>query len=309
MNMESLIEAFICHLHVRPNGKSSASSAAAGDGYVGRRHFLDDPKILPCCRQTACNKCVIKYAQNHPGPSSSASLTSGGGIRKAASTNSYDIESHIFYCPFCSNKFKFNVNTTTNQCDLESNESVSKEYDRNLIEINHYLVKKLENSMKNIEERLVSKETSLKKRKEYIRNEIRSQVDAIKAHLDQMEEEMLDTLDDSCKNIESSLRKFEQTYRPELEDKKAIIENLKSNAFSYAYGVPAEANGEKNDKKNKLSLTQQQMSVEKCIQNLNDLNHLNHTISEIIGELRFEPSIELPRKSAIGNVTIVFSIY
>ncbi len=146
---------------------------------------------------------------------------------------------------------------------------------------------------------MASKETSVHKRKEFIKNEIHNQIEMLKAHLDSMEQEMLENLDTSCKSIESAMAKFENTYRSELEEKKYLIENLKSNAFSYAYGVSVNDVGEK---KHRLNVIQQQQSVDKCIQNLNELSDMSHTISDLIGELRFDPAIELPGRSVIGKL-------
>ena len=286
--MESLIEAFICRL----NSKHASSSSNGTELYLTNRnrHFLENPKILPCCRQIACNKCVIKHAR-----------TSSGSRKISSSSSSSEYETCLFNCPFCNNKFKFSI--SNNECDLESDEMASREYDRNLIEINHYLVKKLDGSMKNIEDRLASKDTSLKKRREFIKNEIHVQMETIRNHLVQLEQEMLDNLDASCKNIEVSLSKFEDMYRGELSEKKTLIENLKSNAFSYAYGLQADS-----EKKHKMNLVNQQQSVEKCIQSLNDLNSLNVSINEMIGELRFDPNIDLPDKSIIGKLKKVREI-
>jgi hypothetical protein len=140
MNMEGLIEAFSCHLNMKHgamngNGHSNHHKEAV---HQQRKHFLENPKIFPCCRQTACNKCIVKHSKTTP----SSRRTSG---------SSYDLEVCIFDCPFCGSKFKFNLNIHTNESDLETNEKAIDEYERNLIEINHYLVKKLEISVKNIE--------------------------------------------------------------------------------------------------------------------------------------------------------------
>ena len=292
MNMESVLETFTCHLNTRINlsptsGNDHAPPSAKASNDVNlSRHFFDYPKILPCCRKTACNRCVVKYARVH--------MAATG---RKISGSSYDLETYVFNCPFCSSRFKFNLNTQTNECDLETNELAINEYERNLIEINHYLVKKLENAMKNIEERLSSRETSLRTRKEYIRSEIRGQIEAIKQNLDAMEEEMLEDLESSCKSIESGMDKFEKSFRTELNEKKILIENLKSNAFSYAYGVPVDS-----EKKHKLNLIQQHSSVDKCLQNLSELNEHSSTLSEMIGELRFDPNPETPGRSLIGKL-------
>jgi hypothetical protein len=113
-----------------------------------------------------------------------------------------------------------------------------------------------------------------------------------------MEQDMLESLDNSCKNIEASMAQFENSYRGELDEKRALVENLKSNAFSYAYGVQPDH----GDKKGKLNLIQQQQSVNKCASCIDDLNELSFNISEMIGELRFDPALELPGKSIIGKL-------
>ena len=147
-----------------------------------------------------------------------------------------------------------------------------------------------------VSERLASKESSVRKRKEYLKNEIKVQVETLKQHLEQLEEEMLSSLDSSCANVESSLTKLEQSHQAELRERKALCEALKQNAFSYAYGAQADT-----DKKHKFNLEQQQHSVDKCLKNLNDLNQLNGQIGDLLGELRFDPNVDLPGKSIIGN--------
>ena len=140
MNMESLIEEFTCHLHVRQafnNGRAAEANLAPMA--ISKRHFFENPKILPCCRQTACNKCIVKLSRSSPTVS-----------RKPCGSN-YAVETCDFNCPFCGNKFKFDLNLTTNETDLEANAAATNDYDRSLIDINHYLVKKLDSSLKNIE--------------------------------------------------------------------------------------------------------------------------------------------------------------
>jgi hypothetical protein len=138
--MESLLDAFTCHLNTKQaslNG-NGAHETGADVVKVQRKHFLDNPKIFPCCRQTACQKCILRHSKTTANS-------------KKASSGSYDLEVCIFNCPFCGSKFKFNLNVHTNESDLETNEQAMNEYERNLIDINHYLVKKLEVSVKNIE--------------------------------------------------------------------------------------------------------------------------------------------------------------
>jgi DNA-binding beta-propeller fold protein YncE len=294
MNMESLVEAFLCRLGSKTNQFNQTSTHNSS----GNKHFLDNPRILPCCKQAACQKCIIKQSRLDSAKRQSSGSSASSLLN---SSNNHDI--YKFVCPFCDQKIRFELNIHTLETSLELNESAVQQFDSSIIELNHYLVKKLDTSVKNIEERFSSKEKSLEKRKEYIKEDIKRQVDALKQHLDSLEQEMLQSLDSSCSNIQTNLSKIEQAYRNDLEEKRKLLEDLKSNAFSYAYGVKVDEKQNKNGKKKDgLNTSQQHYSVEKCMQSINQLNRVNYSISEMIDELRFDPNIDLPGKSLIGKL-------
>ena len=98
--------------------------------YDSKAHFYNNAKILPCCKRSACNKCIME--------SSTPIETSDREI--------------LFNCHFCKSKTK--VYVENKECRLEHDEMIENEFDKNLIEINHYLIKKTDNAMKNVESKL-----------------------------------------------------------------------------------------------------------------------------------------------------------
>ncbi|CAF0925034.1 unnamed protein product [Brachionus calyciflorus] len=260
MNFDSLIEALTCPL-------SSGSSSKRP-----YRHFYDNPKYLPCCHRTACNKCILRY------------LTT--------KRNSLD---YMLTCPFCD--IVSRVSLVDDECKLDSDNLVSVQLEKNLIEINHYLIRKLENSVKTIEDRFASKENSLNKRKAFIENEIHVQIENLKDHLDLIEAEMKQNLEVSTRNMKSNLEKFEEDNRGELEEIKTQVENLRTNTLLYING-----DLKNNNKTQKINQTLQNQTIEGCISKLNEISEINHSFNEMMNELTFEPAVELPSKSIIGNL-------
>lgn len=114
MNFENLIEALSCPLSI------------GSKKHAYNRHFFDDPKILPCCNRTVCNKCVLRHL--------------------ASKRSCSDFH---FKCPFC--EVISRIKVKDEDCDLDVNIMAANQLERNLIDINHYLLKKLENNVKNIE--------------------------------------------------------------------------------------------------------------------------------------------------------------
>ena len=107
-------------------------------------------------------------------------------------------------------------------------------------------------------------------------------------------------LDVSTKNMIQNLHKLEKANQPCLNEMKIRLENLKTNAFSYANGGDA-AKAKQNGSGN-LNLTVQSQSVSNCVSSLNQLNQLSHTMSDMISELKFDPNVELPLQSVIGTL-------
>lgn len=87
-------------------------------------HLLYNPKILPCCNSTLCDQCIRKACGQHD---------------------------NCFTCSICneSNKIRFK----DDECLLESNKSVQKDLDKYTIDINHYLLRKLDCSINRVEGR------------------------------------------------------------------------------------------------------------------------------------------------------------
>lgn len=114
MNYEHLIEALTCPLSI------------GSKKFAFHRHFLEQPKILPCCNLTVCNKCIVRHL--------------------ASKRNCADF---YFKCPFC--EIVSRIKVINEECDLDVNIMAANQLERNFTDINHYLLKKLENNVKNIE--------------------------------------------------------------------------------------------------------------------------------------------------------------
>ena len=144
-------------------------------------------------------------------------------------------------------------------------------------------------------------------------------MEALKAHLDTLEAEMKDSLEQSTQNMVLMLDKFEKQNESRLEDMKITIENLKSNAM-LMNGVTingsiggAENGGVLTSKKQqlnpKLNLALQNQSVNSCVEHLSELTKISKSISEMINELKFDPHVDLPSASSlIGDLKCVHDI-
>lgn len=147
-----------------------------------------------------------------------------------------------------------------------------------------------------IKDRLQNKDKYLNKRREFIENEIHAQIEALKEHLDVIEEEMRASLAESTENMIGNLDKFEKANQSRLDDMKIAIENLKKNA-NVNSGSNGDINGSSSNKKllnPKLAQVMQHQSVNSCVENLGELSKINKLIAEIVSELKFEPVVEFP---------------
>jgi len=132
----------------------------------------------------------------------------------------------------------------------------------------------------------------LKKRQKFLNEEIHIQVESLRAHLDELEEEMKQNLNNSCENASLNMKKFELNHRFQLVDMINELENLRSN-------YPIRENAES------LSKILQKQSLDKIVSNISDLNQLNKTINEMINEVQFSPNPDLLTLPIIGTLKIV----
>jgi hypothetical protein len=110
--MDSLIEKLCCFLIEKKN-----------------RHFFINPKLLPCCGQTACDKCIIQC------------------LVVQQKTN-------LLICPFCnasSGIELINDERGNIECKLKPNHDASRALEKNLIDINNFLINKMESAIKQTE--------------------------------------------------------------------------------------------------------------------------------------------------------------
>jgi hypothetical protein len=84
------------------------------------------------------------------------------------------------------------------------------------------------------------------------------------------------------KNIES----FKLQQLKTMQDVKKSVNTLKSNAFSYANNYDDKFESKSKHSEKNVTLVDQHESVQKCISHLNELNDINNTFSEMVGELR-----------------------
>ena len=110
--MDSLIVSLTCQLNLKNN--------------PGDIHLLENPHILPCCRRSACQKCILKMLSTKSGS-----------------------PEYVFECVFCQKISK--VKAIGDEIKLESDDVAARELKKNLNEINRYVLNKLENSMRNME--------------------------------------------------------------------------------------------------------------------------------------------------------------
>ena len=85
-------------------------------------HLLCNPKYLPCCHNTVCDRCIIKACGEY---------------------------SNVFKCALCKEHSKISIQNS--ECVLKSNTQVEKDLDRYTIDINHYLLRKLDCTLSRVE--------------------------------------------------------------------------------------------------------------------------------------------------------------
>lgn len=105
MNYDALIDKLICSFDKVP-------------------HLLVNPKYLPCCHQTVCDRCIIKSCG--------------------------ELGNHVFKCPLCKETSRIRI--IKEECeDLELNMQVQADLERYTIDINHHLLRKLESTVNNVQ--------------------------------------------------------------------------------------------------------------------------------------------------------------
>lgn len=119
--------------------------------------------------------------------------------------------------------------------------------------------------------------------------------------MEQLEIELCDRLELSCRNVSSNIKQFEQAHLADISDIKLSFENLKTNTASYLTAAKTSI------EPNFLNVLQIQC-INKCQTHLSDLNTLNNLMNDMVGELRFEPNIDLPDLSIIGDLRQVQEI-
>jgi DNA-binding beta-propeller fold protein YncE len=270
MNLDSMIEALTCQLDIS-----------------AKTHLFSYPKKLPCCNRIGCNDCFVKLLQNNCKKSSSA-------------------PNHFYFdCSLCEKRTKIGIKND-DEVMLEIDEEAERALDSNLIEINHYIIKKLDGSIKHLNDRFESRDAYLSRRKAFIQNEIHDQVEAIKKHLDNLEIEMNESLEKSSINMIANIDKYHNLVKNDIDNINKSSEYLKANAFSYANHYEKKiSNGDlksKEQNRKRVDLSVQHHSVNTALNNLNDLKKINRSLSDMVDELRFDPNYDLPSKSIIGRL-------
>ncbi len=158
-------------------------------------------------------------------------------------------------------------------------------------------------------ERLDSSEEYLEKRNNFIKNEIRSQVKALKSQLDDYEQELQRKLSISCANAVTNIDSLKHVHGPELAEVKHSLDILKSNAFSYTNGITKSSKENANFKEEAyLNTLPQKNSINNCLNYMTDLNKLNESVSGYIDSIKFYPNIESVNESLIGTLTAVTKV-
>jgi hypothetical protein len=187
--------------------------------------LYDNPKVLPCCQRIACNKCILKF------------------LEKSSQSNSHGY--HVFECPYCNISSKIGLSRDgTNECDLAKDHIIEKELETQLTELNHFLVKRVEHSLANLDDRLESTEKLLSKRKKFFENEIHEQVAALKAHLDKLEISMIEKLEKSSENMSKNIDIFKIDQQKTIEDIKRSLNSSQMLPHGHENGIELFTNPE-----------------------------------------------------------------
>ena len=111
--MDNIIENLMCYLNERKT-----------------RHFLTNPKHLPCCNKIFCDQCILETLNTH-------------------------VQPVLYHCSFCDSKTKIELNYDEQnravECKLKPANEANKALEKHLIDINDFLINKLEISLKNTE--------------------------------------------------------------------------------------------------------------------------------------------------------------
>lgn len=245
-------------------------------------HLINNPKYLPCCGQTVCDSCIIKASR-------------GGG--------------NVFKCALCRNTSKIRI--INDECALEPNMKVQAELDRYTIDINHYLLRKLDTTIDRVQERFDSNEEYLEKRKCYIEQEIHAQVETLKAQLDDYEQAMKTKLAASCRNTSSNIKSFTAIHQADIDAIKATTNDLKVKAYSYVNNTKVNFDNKENCQTKEevyLNSLPQQKSINKIFAHMNTLSNLNRSVSGYIEEINFYPNIEPIDQEIIGSLKTIKEI-
>ncbi len=92
-------------------------------------HLLSNPKYLPCCHNTVCDQCILKACGEY---------------------------SSVFKCAICKEHIKISIKNE--ECVLEPNMQAQQDLEKYTIDINHYLLRKLDSSINRVDGKINNKE-------------------------------------------------------------------------------------------------------------------------------------------------------
>ena len=133
----------------------------------------------------------------------------------------------------------------------------------------------------------------VEKRKEYTENEILTQIEHVKNHLESLETELKERLSDNCENTKLNLQKLDKTQRPNIDYIKDSFHNLKAIRLNTAKDLSRDTNPN-------IIYNLQHQSLNKCLSHLSEVNEINESFNEVIDEIKFYPNVEMPTTSLIG---------
>ena len=270
--MDQVISSLVCQLDLGLKVAQVPTDSTPGVVNSSNQHFVKNGKMLPCCRRVACNACIRRSCV----------------VRDSRS-------SLMFECPLCRERTKIKIKSDGgkgggDECELESGKQQATELDKHIGDINDYLVRKLDTSLKHVSDLLEFRDVYLTRRREHVEHELHMQVEAIKMRLDQIEAEMREQLEVACKSIEARVALKETTVRGSLNTMRAEVEKLKNNPFLFA----------KSDAS--VDTVFQRDTADKCMLDLTEVDKVNASIRELIDEISFDPNPEMPSTSCVGHL-------
>ena len=212
-------------------------------------HFLSNPKMLPC-EKNACFDCIKK---------------------------NLNTQTHTFNCNLCRT-----AHVIEDMSQLKSNASLVDQFDLSSHDLDTELIEKLNAYVRNLKHSFQNKEELIEKMCEQTKKEIGERIDAVKAHLDVLHREMLDTLAKIKVNVCSEIERLNGQIDVRTSECQVFSENMQRMLDDF--------------EQNKDTL---EKDMYECQDFVEELKKFEQKFHAILRKVTFEPSEWQPDQSFV----------